>query len=506
MLMYMCTHYRNAGMLLEEALANSLSQITSTVGIDNTVPLSALGTQLINLFPILLVSSGKHEVLINCHELIMSGDSFEKLLLLDQKQKAPAINISSTSSKVDRGAIPGNSSEGSTSVLGRPSLVSKFPEIVQCSTSFIKANGFKAHERRREGVGKVGVSLREIRDHLMASIPNLKSHGISLNSVARLMEPPQRGTIASRRYKGFVAARVPGKRNQYREDHQDQHYLFAQVAYRREFSSMFDKECAIFSADDMNKIKVGALAVSRYHQVDRYFPIEDSPNVPDHDFPIPGYLIIPSGYMRLMNEQFTSTLLEGEDMSEFRDVGINDVCEVTRETTAPPRFSVQTSLTTVNLAQPTSTSSKASVPVSTKITTTMENTSISIQIENRDITHENQPTTLTVEVCSETASHIVSLSSVPRSYPGSTSQLVTDSLRRPHFKTPHTGPATIALRSALFHSSTSETHTTDLKPALEAVVQEGKTMITIIVDGGPDWSTASLLNALYYIRLWKSCN
>ena len=56
MLMYMCTHYRNAGMLLEEALANSLSQIASTVGIDNTVPLSALGTQLINLFPILLVS------------------------------------------------------------------------------------------------------------------------------------------------------------------------------------------------------------------------------------------------------------------------------------------------------------------------------------------------------------------------------------------------------------------------------------------------------------------
>ena len=61
---------------------------------------------------------------------------------------------------------------------------------------------------------------------------------------------------------------------------------------------MFDKECAIFSADDMNKIKVGALAVSRYHQVDRYFPIEDSPNVPDHDSPIPGYLIIPSGYIR----------------------------------------------------------------------------------------------------------------------------------------------------------------------------------------------------------------
>lgn len=129
-------------------------------------------------------------------------------------------------------------------------MVSKFPDIVLCATTFIKANGFSAHERRREEVGKVGVSLHEIR---VANVPNLKSHGISLSSVAHLLEPPRHGTIASKRYKGLVAARVPGKRNQYREDHKDQHYLFAQVAYRREFSSMFDKESAIFSVDDMNK-------------------------------------------------------------------------------------------------------------------------------------------------------------------------------------------------------------------------------------------------------------
>ena len=179
-------------------------------------------------------------------------------------------------------------------------------------------------------MGKVGVSLHEIRDHLLASVPDLKSHGISLSTVARLFEPPHKGNIASRRYKGLVAAKVPGKRNQYREDHEDQHYLFAQVAYRREFSAMFDKECAIFSADDVNKIKVGALAVSRYHQINRYFPMDDSPNVPDHDFPIPGYLIIPSGYMRLLNKQFgTSSLLEDEDVSEFHDAAANDICAVT---------------------------------------------------------------------------------------------------------------------------------------------------------------------------------
>ena len=57
----------------------------------------------------------------------------------------------------------------------------------------------------------------------------------------------------------------------YREGNADQHYLFTQVAYRKEFSIMFEKECALFSCDDMNKIKVGALAVSRYHQIQRFF-------------------------------------------------------------------------------------------------------------------------------------------------------------------------------------------------------------------------------------------
>lgn len=66
--------------------------------------------------------------------------------------------------------------------------------------------------------------------------------------------------------------------------------------------------------------------MSRYHQIDRFFPTEDSPNVPDHDFPIPGYRIIPSGYMRLLNKQScTSSMLEGVDVSEYQDVGANYV-------------------------------------------------------------------------------------------------------------------------------------------------------------------------------------
>ena len=79
------------------------------------------------------------------------------------------------------------------------------------TVSFVKANGFSAHERRRESIGKVGVSLGEIREHLLHTVPGLRERGFSGTSVARLMQPPRRGTIASSRYKGLLAARVPGK-------------------------------------------------------------------------------------------------------------------------------------------------------------------------------------------------------------------------------------------------------------------------------------------------------
>ena len=77
----------------------------------------------------------------------------------------------------------------------------------------------------------------------------------------------------------------------------------------------------------MNKIKVGALAVSRYHQIQRFFPVDDAPNVTDHDFPVLGYLLIPSGYMRLVKKPSptpNAMYLEGEDTTEYRDDGLNE--------------------------------------------------------------------------------------------------------------------------------------------------------------------------------------
>lgn len=116
----------------------------------------------------------------------------------------------------------------SSSKLGRPSLILKFPEIVDIASKYIKSHGYAAHTRRRVSVASApGVSLANIQNHLLQNVPGLREHGISRSTIARMMNPPRRNTIASGRYKGVISARVPGKKNSYREERIDQHYLFA---------------------------------------------------------------------------------------------------------------------------------------------------------------------------------------------------------------------------------------------------------------------------------------
>ena len=43
--------------------------------------------------------------------------------------------------------------------VGRPSIVSKFPDTVNIAADFVKANGLSAQECSREEARKVGVSI-----------------------------------------------------------------------------------------------------------------------------------------------------------------------------------------------------------------------------------------------------------------------------------------------------------------------------------------------------------
>ena len=83
-------------------------------------------------------------------------------------------------------------------------------------------------------------------------------------------------------------------------------------------------------------------AVSRYHQQHRFFMQEDAPNLWDHDFPNPGYLITTSGYQMQSKTATHDKQLEVEDI--YTRVDMNDYSEdpedevPTRETSEEHAF------------------------------------------------------------------------------------------------------------------------------------------------------------------------
>ena len=84
---------------------------------------------------------------------------------------------------------------------GQPSIVSKFPTIPEVVTEFLKTNGFKAQERRRDDdFRSCGVSIEEIRQHLLKTVPNLADYGISNNTIRYLFVPVNKERLSAKRY------------------------------------------------------------------------------------------------------------------------------------------------------------------------------------------------------------------------------------------------------------------------------------------------------------------
>ena len=258
---------------------------------------------------------------------------------------------------------------------------------------------------------------------MLREIPELEEKGISRDCIHLLMKPPRRNSIRAHRYKELVDARVPGKRNSYREDSANQHFLFSRVAYREEFVSKFKDECTFYSCDDMNKIKMGpAPAVSRYHQIQRFFISDDEPNLGDHDFPNPGYLIVCSGYQSLERKE-----IPGQEFDEFVAHDVNDF----------------------------------------------------IDLESPIVDHE-------ISATKNVAEHYF-----------------IDKLGRKHYSRFNSGPLRLMLRSVKFSPSSAQNHCNDMLPMLTAQVKDGQGIAFLKVDNGPDWNLHSIVNELFFCRLWK---
>ena len=76
-------------------------------------------------------------------------------------------------------------------------------------------------------------------------------------------------------------------------------------------AAYFPDEITIISADSMNKIHYGTLAVSRSHQIRKIFMSSDKPKYLDHDFPLP-YKTIPDGTIILSNNEDVDLFLHDD--------------------------------------------------------------------------------------------------------------------------------------------------------------------------------------------------
>lgn len=117
----------------------------------------------------------------------------------------------------------------------------KYPQIVNLATNFIQLHGCAAQQRRRTEVGNsAGVSLEQIRCHILSKIPELKS--VSRSTVHILMIPPMSGTIASKYYKGLIKADIGKKQNKDDSNNPDFHFCASQVATANEIFQFHEKE------------------------------------------------------------------------------------------------------------------------------------------------------------------------------------------------------------------------------------------------------------------------
>ena len=114
-----------------------------------------------------------------------------------------------------------------------------------------------------------------------------------------MFNTPNKHFRAADRYKALVNAGVGTKQNSYQEFHPVAHKQDAQNKMHQELGTLFSDKIATISVNDMVKIKMGAPTVSHYHQMKHLFPENNLPNLNDHGFPVPGYLLTVSGHMFL---------------------------------------------------------------------------------------------------------------------------------------------------------------------------------------------------------------
>ena len=181
--------------------------------------------------------------------------------------------------------------------VGRPSINEIYPEIVEAVRRFIEQSTAGAHLRRRSSdMYTNGLTLRDVSDYVKANY-NIR---ISRDTVHRMLLPPRRKSIQSRRYKSLVPARIPPKRNDsVKIANPDYYYTSSQVSIVNQIAELYHENTLRLSVDNKNKIEIGNAAVNRRCQVQKFHLVGHGPDNWDHDFPYRNTKITPAGYQEL---------------------------------------------------------------------------------------------------------------------------------------------------------------------------------------------------------------
>ena len=429
--------------LFEQAHISS-TKINTTLGFNNCLQ------QLLNAAPILLLQQGENAVIVDVHQFVLDpeGRCLSDLLCLceDKPDKCEDHNLlgeelnnsedgNEEEDKEDTGhtVVQDTCSDDRSCHIGRPLKHQQIPQLISETIRFLELHGCAAHARRRsDATTSLGVTLEDLRKHLLKVIPVLQESGLSRTTVHELMFPPRQKTQNSKRYKGLVSARVGVKLNNLPQNaHEDIHFCSSQVKIAMEFGAKHDDKVAVMSADDMNKVNIGVPAVSRYHQLRHFFMSGDDPNLPDHDFPVTGgNKIVPSGYMFLKPRR---TVLR-------RSSSADHLCGVAH----------------------------------------------CHRLQRRDPFQRRSRSLSPVRI---------------RQSDGRALQV--DKMGRLHYNCERSGPVYIFCRSVLFHPSSAFTHKQDLCQLADIAMTEGKSILTVVVDGGPDWTLKSMSTIMAMGRVWK---
>ncbi|PIK35465.1 hypothetical protein BSL78_27713 [Apostichopus japonicus] len=216
-----------------------------------------------------------------------------------RNSNVPLPDVNFLSPRVKKGSDLRVKNRGARANSGRKASTEKFAKLLPVVKNFVERNGYSTHQRRRSETGvSYGSTIPEIRDHVLQEVHGLDNIGLS---TSRYLFTPRHSYLSTAaKYAQTVGAKVASKANNVRTESDKNHFFAARLKYRMEFMTQFHQNYVAVSFDTMNKIHIGTLAVSRYHQLQKVFPVRDMPNYPDHDFPLGnGYKVTPVGYMKL---------------------------------------------------------------------------------------------------------------------------------------------------------------------------------------------------------------